>query len=781
MTPKTERIPFEVEVSRVIEVLAKQIYQSPLALLRENVQNAFDAILMRRQAVGEFEELVSVDITENEIAIRDNGIGMTPEDLRHHYWRAGSSGKNTPEARAAGVVGTFGIGAMANFGIADALVIETESALSGERTKSSAKRDTLSTTEDCIELEVDTPTGEPGTLVRAGIAEASVDVAEAVAYIREFVAFVDVPVTVNGELVSQRPLPDALPPPSESEDLRLGELNTRLSGTGILRVTGAGEAWVSVRNLRYLDDSISGELVLRQGQGAIRTFRSGFGLAVAAASSAYNLGGFADIAILEPTAGREALTTESVQLLQELVTAVDEAVSLALAGRPEADQSTSFMQWVRSHGRYDLCGELKIRVEPGSQSIPLKDISERSRKAPVLVYAGADKAIMDTVASDDAPLVVIATGSPRRQCESHYLTEYCETEQLTDAPTVLRETPRAEWSLAQQALAFRIVSILGTDYFLTAEVGLGELSHGLPIVALVDEEPVRIVLDPDAPTFDVMAQLYASDYTMFGSMVKDYVRNVVFPRVSDLVPSSTRQGAEAFLKSIKRTRDVFEYEADDLGNLTRIWEEYLAGQITMGQAAERSIVATRQNVQVIEPAATSRVADVVPDVADSEAVTRSDQPMDPGPAPPIVRTEVMTDAKLLTVEPGDAPIYGHRCFIALSERAREERGEFFLQPHSTAVVWGGQKVLFVFEHHSEEFGLYYDLQTGHVVSPESGGGPIPTATIVLGNAIFIPVPDSLAGAFIPDGNERKRFEVRCDLLYTDLRQTNAGRPSQAPT
>jgi molecular chaperone HtpG len=42
-----ERIPFEVEASRVIELLARQIYQTPLALLRENCQNAFDAILMR--------------------------------------------------------------------------------------------------------------------------------------------------------------------------------------------------------------------------------------------------------------------------------------------------------------------------------------------------------------------------------------------------------------------------------------------------------------------------------------------------------------------------------------------------------------------------------------------------------------------------------------------------------------------------------------------------------------------------------------------------------------
>ena len=40
---ESELIPFEFEAERVIELLAKQIYQSPLALLRENTQNAFDA------------------------------------------------------------------------------------------------------------------------------------------------------------------------------------------------------------------------------------------------------------------------------------------------------------------------------------------------------------------------------------------------------------------------------------------------------------------------------------------------------------------------------------------------------------------------------------------------------------------------------------------------------------------------------------------------------------------------------------------------------------------
>ncbi len=157
----------------------------------------------------------------------------------------------------------------------------------------------------------------------------------------------------------------------------------------------------------------------------------------------------------------------------------------------------------------------------------------------------------------------------------------------------------------------------------------------------------------------------------------------------------------------------------------------------------------------------------MPDVADNQPQEETALPQG-GAAPPILRTEVETPAKLLTVDEGASPVYGYRCFIALSDRAREERGEFFLQPHSTSVVWGGQKALFVFEHHSAEFGVYYDLQANHVVSPESGGGLLPTATIVLRDKIFIPVPDALAETFIPKGDERKRFEVRCDLLYTDV-------------
>ena len=493
--------------------------------------------------------------------------------------------------------------------------------------------------------------------------------------------------------------------------------------------------------------------------------------------SVYQFGGIADLFALEPTAGREALTTTSMQLLQTIMTGIDSHVSVWLGARAEADNNTSFMEWVRQTGRYDLCGQLRARLEPDGERMTLEFLAEKTARNPVLVYGGSDPAIVAAVATDDTRLVVLASQNPRRRCETEYLRLYCRTEPVDDAPTILASKPRDKWTLAERAVCFRVASILQADYFLTADVLIGKLSHGLPIVVSTDSSPVAVVLDVDGGTLATIRQLHETDYEAFGSMMKDFVRNLVFPRVADLVPSSTRQGADAFLKSIRRRRDVFEYEFGDLDNLSSLWQDYLDGRMSMTEAASRATEIVQRSVQVVDSSVARAVRDVVPDVAENEAAIHADWTTDPAPA--ILRTDIKSDAKLLTIAADEPPIKGFRCFIALSERAYEERGDFFLQPHSTSVVWGGQKVLFVFEHHSGQFGLYYDLQTPSPVSAVSGGGPVPTATIILRNRVFVPIPETVAAAFIPRSDERKRLEVRYDLLFTDAAPAGVDRNSSS--
>src|SRR2546426_8216720 len=100
------QIQFMVETSRVLEILSKQIYDSPYAMARENVQNAFDAILMRANREGRpaSDYVIEVIATPDRIVIKDQGIGMSEEVLRENFWRAGSSSKNNDAARAAGVI-----------------------------------------------------------------------------------------------------------------------------------------------------------------------------------------------------------------------------------------------------------------------------------------------------------------------------------------------------------------------------------------------------------------------------------------------------------------------------------------------------------------------------------------------------------------------------------------------------------------------------------------------------------------------------------------------------
>jgi molecular chaperone HtpG len=768
MTNTSARIPFSVEIGRMIEVLAAQIYPSPFALLRENVQNSFDAILMRRHLGQTFVPNIAVTIDTQRITVADNGIGMSDQDLRTHFWRAGSSSKNTPDARAAGVVGTFGIGAMANFGIAEELMVESESAINGVRTRCKAQRSTLSVTEECIDFDTLSSRESPGTEVSATMQVGkAIDVAQAVTYLKGFVAYLDIVVTINGDVVSKQPIEASVQRLAESWRYEAKQESVGPHLVADVELTGAptGEMRIDLTNIQLDGSPVYGRLILRQGIGNLRTFRSRFGLATAGLSSTYGFGGIADFLFLQPTAGREALTTESLQALQRLASPIDDFVSLKLAERVESNANAAFVGWAGSRGRWDLCGNLRVRIEPG-ESATLADVCSRSQQVPAIVYPGNDASTIG-LASTERPMILLSRGSPRRDMELQYLRNRGKISEMTDEPKVLSEKVIDEYTLSESALAFRLASILSMDYFLNADIRFGKISHALPILAKKSTSPVAIVIDPDGHTVRLMLDVYEHEFVAFGHMAKDFVRSVIFPKISDLVPSATRQGAEAFLKSVHRTREIFEYETTDLENLASLWQDYLNGKITMAQASTRS-GAIQKSYQVLDATVAATVRDVVPDVVENEREMReAEHQQTYGAAPSIQRLDIETPSKLLTIPEDEEPLNGYRCFIALTDRVREERGDFFLQPHRTSVVWGGQKALFIFEHHSGKFGLYYDVQTTGLISGQSGGGAFESSTIVMKNRIFIPVPDGLRSGLLPTVGEKKKLEVRCDILYTE--------------
>jgi molecular chaperone HtpG len=773
----TQLISFHVDTKRVLEVLAKQIYQSPLALLRENTQNAYDAILLRRQREPEFEPRIEIHVTPEYITVRDNGIGMSFAEVKKNFWQAGSSSKNNEEARRAGVVGTFGIGAMANFGIADVLEVETESAVTAERTRCVAHLENLKFNQDCIETEQLASTGTPGTLIRARIIPGNqISEHDAKLYVAEFVSLLTIDVFVNDELLSRKSTERFLPKFSAvARDSIVGAtISPRLTADVNFEVTQNADISIELTNLAWMGQKLSGQLHLRSGNPALRTFRSGFGLATVSVGSVYQFGGIADMLSFQPTAGREALTTDSMQLLQTLISDVDTFASILLSGRPECDSSTPFMQWVASHHRFDLCRNLKILLQPGERT-SLQDIVNLTAQNPLPLYGGADPAVITSYSSEDRPLLLLARTNPRRQCEQGFLKQFCQTSDVSDAPLVERLLPSTSWSSAQSGLAFRVETVLEADYFLPTHVQFGVISHGLAL--LIERSPegkITITLHPQGATILTILGLYEHQYSAFGSMVKDFVRTSIFPKVAEYVPSSTRQGAEAFLRAIKKPRDVFEYEETDTSSLSSIWLNYTEGKISLTEAVTMSKENVRNSVQIVDSSNSAQVRDVVPDLIANEEALRINgsepESFSLDAAPAITRTEDRSPAKLLIISDDMPDLRGYRCFISLTDKARSDMGDFFLQPHKTSVVWGGQKALFIFLHHSGQVGLYYDLQTNGTIAEDSGGKAYPTCTIVLKDRIYIPVPNEIRNSFIPAAGERKRFEIRCDLLRVEAEE-----------
>ena len=764
MNVETERIPLDVDVKRIIEVLATQIYQSPLALLRENTQNAFDAVLMRLHGGDAFEPEIAIQITPSEIRVSDNGLGMKYAEVRDNFWRAGASSKNTPEARAAGVVGTFGIGAMANFGIASHLRVVTESAVSGERTETSADGASLSTHENCIEITAQLPQSDPGTQVRASINDSNrVDVARAVTYIAQFVRHVSVPVIVNGAVVSQQPLDSQWPEPQAvwTHDGNM-HLVGDLSATAHARAAANGQLWVEVAEIHQNGTILEGRIILSQGGGQLQTLRSGFGLATAAVTSVYGFGGAIDLPTLQPTAGREALSTSSMELLQAIILNVEAWVSEHFGNQPISHENVQFIEWARRNRRPDLCGALRLRQVPPDGSITLAEVRDRRSAHAAHFYAGTDEQVIRAFASEENPLLVGSLRNPRRACEQAFLNQYCQIEPVPEGPSLLRLYTASALAIDQLAILHRITDTLERDYFLPANVVLAEISHRVPALVIDVEPAVRIALDPSGQSFGVLRELYTNEYAAFGSFAKDFVRTVVFPLVEKHVPSSTREGAAAFLSRIRSKRDLFEYELADRQELGSIWEDYQRGDITFEEATKLSRVAMSGSVQLVRDAA--QVADIAPDLV-SNLEQLPEAPVDQ-PLPAIQRPEVITSASLLTIDGNRPALNGFRCFLALSDRVMKDKGSFFLQPHRTTVVWGGQKVLFVFQHHSDEFGLYYDIQIDELVSHESGGGGYLTSTLMLGTRVFIPIPERIHSSFVPEPGATKRLEVRAEMLHT---------------
>ena len=132
--------------------------------------------------------------------------------------------------------------------------------------------------------------------------------------------------------------------------------------------------------------------------------------------------------------------------------------------------------------------------------------------------------------------------------------------------------------------------------------------------------------------------------------------------------------------------------------------------------------------------------------------------------PPIIRTDTNTTKKILKTNKSYPHLNDFNMFLGVSDRVYKRQLDFFFEPHTTKIIWGMHRIVYIFTHASNNLSLYYDIELKERLTEESTGGrAIPTTTIITQNRIFIPIIPELHEFFdIKEGT--KEFYVRHDLI-----------------
>ncbi len=140
----SEKIEFQTEVAKLLDIVINSLYSEKYIFLRELISNASDACdklkywsLMNQNAAqntGAFKIVITPDEKENTLTISDNGIGMSKDDLICHIGTIAKSGtadfvKNVKDnGSVVDLIGQFGVGFYSAFMVAKKVEIITKKA-----------------------------------------------------------------------------------------------------------------------------------------------------------------------------------------------------------------------------------------------------------------------------------------------------------------------------------------------------------------------------------------------------------------------------------------------------------------------------------------------------------------------------------------------------------------------------------------------------------------------------------------------------------------------------
>jgi len=145
MSKQTETLEFQTEVRQLLHLMIHSLYSNPEIFLRELVSNASDACdKLRYEALGdaalfdndaELRIEVSVDKDARTLTLRDNGVGMSRQEVIDNLGTIARSGTKQfletlsgDKAKDTQLIGQFGVGFYSAFIVADKVDVFTRRA-----------------------------------------------------------------------------------------------------------------------------------------------------------------------------------------------------------------------------------------------------------------------------------------------------------------------------------------------------------------------------------------------------------------------------------------------------------------------------------------------------------------------------------------------------------------------------------------------------------------------------------------------------------------------------
>lgn len=740
-----------IDFESVLRIISKQIYETPLAFIRENVQNAVDAVRIQahREGAGADDERYRIDITvaDKKIVARDNGVGMSANDLQNFFWTIGASGKRTQEAIAAGCVGTFGIGGFANFGVCESLEVisQTKDAAHGTHTRlSETDIRKAGSAIPSVSMESSDAAAPRGTIVIGHLREAA-NVDQVRQYLQDFVRFVPTAIYFNDQKVSQARFSDI-----EGRD-NLTEIGSGAQEwhDGDLLITGRlyedrGHALVAAIDAL----SIGGEAVnlsgyIRFENGTIDVFKRGFKLCATQIGSTIGVSGRLDCDRFVPTAGRDSLDSSTTSLLGRIALALEKvAVEMVLQAPERIAQHTRIFRYVIAHGLIDKLENVKVQLADGSESA-LRDIRRKAEQGSVGVFYGvAQKQALNQIMHARGHLVVLLSSDRHRQdAERRYLEQYCSAkpfdgmidcteryEELSRFEKVFLSELELNVSKSYEVRNFRLIP--------------GKLTEDIPVFVKEHggSQPLDIFVDV---RHQEIAKLKDLGYTsILYSLVATFCREYLGQSLKKWSPRFFGDGALNLELLAKRRSELWILLKDDVG--------------VVRKGGQRQVV-TRSDVQVVNVG------------------SGQDQPQpEQQPGKPLPRILHIID------EQGTTGLGGF--YIRLPDTAFNAYGDLLPGCDSRGVVWAGNKIEYVVSD-AVSAAFKYEIRLDEVVAADINGaqraeGAIPLERPLqeMYGGLYFPIVAPLERFLVPRGVAEIRLELYCD--WFDVRTAKHWTPKE---